>query len=270
MENTDNKPHSEEKPSETPQTPSCCSVLFSSREDGSRKPSPLLWAILVVIVIGVLGIASSSKADHKKADRKAQAVTAQLQKPPADTKSAAPASLKDKIQKESLAAQANRDEAIVKKMQAMQDAHSQQMEQAHKAFEVLKSAYAKKLNETVDAMKAEQAIQAQEVPNPELNFQLRGVSNVRVQFNRAKDISYIEIIQPDGQKSWNSKKDKEPSTDSYSPKKIKEANDYNKCQPKEDEACATMKCYEAPKWDKKDNQDDWDCNTSKPQSGCWQ
>jgi len=249
MENTDNKPHKEESPAETTQTRNCCSILFTSREDGSKKPSPLLWGILAVFVIGLLGIASSGKGDQKKADIKSHSQTAQLQKP---------------------ATQVSDKEVSAKKMEALQEAHHKQMEQAHKAFEVLKSAYAKKLNETIDAMKAEQAIQAQEAPNPELNFQLRGVSNVRVQFNKAKDISYIEIIQPDGKKSWESQKGKEPTTNSYQPKKVKEGNKYDKCEPKSTGACATTEQHEAPKWDKKSNQSDWNCTTSGQQSGCWQ
>lgn len=269
MENSDNKPHNEEDPNATPQARSCCSPLFSSREDGSKKPSPLLWAILAVIVIGLLGIASSGKADQKKTDRKAPALTAQLQTPNKAAKSSAQPSPQDKTQKENLTHQVKKEEATSQKMKAIQEEHRQQMEQAQKAFEILKSAYAKKLTETVDSLKAEHAAQFQEIPNPELNFQLRGVSNVRVQFNKAKDISYIEIIQPDGKKSWNSQNDKEPATNSSSPKKVKEENKYDKCKPKNAGACATAKCYEAPNWDKKSDQSNWNCNTSDQQSGCW-
>jgi hypothetical protein len=126
----------------------------------------------------------------------------------------------------------------------------------------------KKLNEVIGNLKAEHAAQAQEISNPELNFQLQGVSNVRVQFNRAKDISYIEIIQPDEKKSWKSQNDKESTGNSY-PKKVKEANKYNKDETKATEACHTMKCYEASNEDKKSDQSNWNCSTSGQQSGCW-
>jgi hypothetical protein len=255
MENTDNKPQNEENPNATPQASSCCSSLFSSREDGSKKPSPLLWAILAVIVIGLLGIASSGKSDRKSADRKADALTTQLHKPNTGAKSSAPTS-----------PQVGKEEATLKKMEAMQEAHRQQMEQAKKAFEGLKASYVQKLNETVDSLKAEHAAQTQEIANPELNFQLQGVSNVRVLFNKAKDISYIEIIQPGGKKSWKSQEAKESTTNKYFPKKIKEGNKY---EPKAPGACTTIKSYGATESDKKSDKSNWNCNTSCKQSGCW-
>jgi hypothetical protein len=268
MENTDNKPHNEENTNTTPQAGTCCSSLFSSREDGSKKPSPLLWAILAVIVIGLLGIASSGKAEQKKADKKSHALTAQLQKSHTEAKSPVAASPQVKIQKENMTTQASKEEATAKKIEGMQEAHRQQMEQAQKAFEILKLAYEKKLNEVVDNLKAEHAAQAQEISNPELNFQLQGVSNVRVQFNKAKDISSIEIIQPGEKKAWKSQNDKEPTASSY-PKKVKEQNKYDKGEPKNTGPCANTKCYEAPKWDKKSDQGNWNCNAPGQQSGCW-
>lgn len=265
MENNDNKKNKVETENQNPKDESLCSVFATYDEAGRKKPSILAYAILAVMIIGGIGIISSTKSAQKELINNTNEQTLQLQKEAEMLKT------KAAIKNNSLKANKTNEEkeiVMISKIKEMQEAHSKQMQQAMKAFESLKASYSQKLNEVVSNMKAEQEAKEhakeQEVPNPELNFQLRGLSNIKVQFNKTKDISYIEIIQPDGKKAWDGNKNTNTET-----------SDNSNCYPKKDAACddkedkswgdcGVNKCYPTPMpmtQGEYKNSNNWDCES---------
>lgn len=205
MENTDNKPNNEAPANETCKENSCCSSsLFSTGEDGKKKISCLVWAILLVVLIGVIGVASSSKKTKEEYISNTKKQASQLRyetdvlKAQAAQKYKAKQTAQEQAKEAAQAQIVNKEQELTNKLQALQTQHAQELKQVQKAFETLRASYNQKLNSTIESFKAQEKAREEQVPNPELNFQLRGLSNVRVQFNKNKDISYIEIIQPEG------------------------------------------------------------------------
>jgi len=279
MENNENKTNSGAPEVQTPEEKSCCTAtLFTKDEHGNKKLSLLSWSILLVLLIGTIGIISSNRDNQKKLVTNTNEVAVQLQRESdvlqaqarlkAKAQAQAQAQAQAKSQKETKVSSANDEKAIVNKINELQNKHNRQMEQAQKAFDSLKSAYAQKLNEVVKDMQAQQEAKDQEVHNPELNFQLRGLSNVKVQFNNTKDISYIEIIQPENCKSYKNK-DKDKS--SCYPKKEKGWEDkgnksWGNCKPMSKWDCEKSKCAPMPMEQKEyKNYNKWDC---KPMKEC--
>lgn len=268
MENKDNKPNNETKTEETPKTETsnantCCSNLFATYDaEGRKKPSILVYAILGVLLIGGVGIATSNNEAQRELIKNTneQAIQYQKETDVLQTRMA----LKNRSKDSKKIEQVAEKESMVQKMQVMEQAHSAQMEQAQKEFDNLKNAYSQKLNQIVKTMQKEQEAKEQEVPNPELNFQLRGLSNIRVQFNNAKDVSYIEIIQPENAKSYNSsKQNKEWKNKDYQ-------KSWENCDPKPQcEMPTTKKEYKTPNSESCGDKWNYEPNpNSMPTSSC--
>jgi hypothetical protein len=272
MENNENNPQNSQNCSSSNPDKSCCSTLFTKDDQGNKKLSLLSWSILLVLLIGAIGIISSKKQDEKELVKNTNELATQLQKE--SNVLQAKAKMKYKAQEAQKNNELQQEEAVAQQIKEMQEAHNKQMLQAQKAFENLKSAYSQKLNQVVKDMKTQQEAKEEEVPNPELNFQLRGLSNIRVQFNKHKDISYIEIIQPE-KSCWDSKKEKGGKGDNGSwQKKYKgceekeykkdcpQPKSWNDCKPKSKCDPYKQKGYDMPTPQNQYNKS-WDCKPMK-------
>lgn len=268
MENKEHNEDINEQGKEHSNKKDCCSVFATYNEQGQKKPSSLVYAILGVVLIGGIGIVTSNKENQRELVKNTNEQAFQLQKE-SDLIQAQVAK-RNKTQKSNKVAETSQEQSVISKMKEMQDAHNKQMQQAQKTFEALKISYAQKLNEVVKTMESQQEAKQQDIPNPELNFQLRGLSNIRVQFNNKKDISYLEIIQPEDCKSYG---DKKKDKSNYYPKKDKGCDDkgnknWGDCKPMQKMDCETSKCYPMPVNQKEyKNYNKWDCESkwdSKP------
>jgi acetolactate synthase regulatory subunit len=270
MENTENKPNNDSN-SENSKDTGCCSIFSTTNEDGKKRPSALLWAILVVILIGIVGMVTSNKESQNQLIKNTneQAFQSQREADVLQTQIA----LRNKAKDTKNVSKAGGKDTSEEKIKVMQAMHNKQLEQAQKAFDDLKAAYANKLAEVVKTMQAEQEAKELDVPNPELNFKLRGVSNIRVQFNKVKDISSIEIVQPENCKSYGDKKKK--NWDCYPKKEKAYDNKYYKkgwgdCKPSPTDKCGKSKCYPMPQAQKEYKKyKQWDCKPmNKPTQNC--
>jgi hypothetical protein len=276
-ENTQNNPGSTPN-SKTSEEKSCCtSTLFSKDEYGNKKLSLLSWSILLVLLIGAIGIISSNRDNQRKLVQNTDEEAVQLQRQADVLKDKA--FLKSKSQVACETKELQKEEDIDNRIKQLQAAHNKQLQEVQKAFEGLRASYAQKLNAAVETLKAEQEAKEADVPNPELNFQLRGLSNVRVEFTKSKDISYIEIIQPE---NYRYNKDKKSWKSEWKPKKESLENNcdvrgvaknWDSCEDSEDSNSYDKESCDSPCDDsQKQNDDDynsWDCSPkSKSTSNC--
>lgn len=263
MENNDNKKDNGETENQNAKDEGLCSAFTTYDEQGKKKPSVLVYAILGVLLIAGIGIISSTKADQNELIKNTNEQTVQLQREAEMLKTKA--ALKNNSLKTNKTNE-EKEMMMVNKIKEMQDAHNKQMQQATKAFEDLKASYSQQLTQVVSNIRAQQQAKEQEVPNPELNFQLRGLSNIKVQFNKTKDISYIEVIQPEGKKAWDGNKTTNPETSDNSdcyPKKDATCDDKGK---KSWGDCGVSKCYPMPMTmpmtqGAYKNSNNWDCES---------